>query len=215
MGSVPVHWPRSITSVLPARGVPLMIGGCTLSGGSGGAGVEEAAWTGALAADAAADVPPGPDAVTTTAIVWPASAAVAVYMRSVAPGMSSHACPLASQRRHWRVNVIGSVPLQPPSSTASVSPARGVPVTRGALVPAGGSAPIGCVAADSTVFVPASSVAVTRTRSTAFASSLVAVYVGSVAPAMSVHAAPVAQRSHCHARRIGSVPVQSPACAVS
>src|SRR5215218_5259067 len=120
-GSVPVQWPRSTVRVLPTRAVPLIVGGIVLSGWLP-VGCEPAAAITADGPELAVTVPPGPDIVTTTRIVWPSSAPVATYMRPVSPATTSHASPFASQRCHWYDGVSGSVPLHTPGSTASVSP---------------------------------------------------------------------------------------------
>jgi hypothetical protein len=192
--SVPVQWPRSMARVLPARGVPETVGGTVLSGGSP-AGRVGAATTAAVGSESCRVVPPGPAAVRATRTVWPASAALTSYMRSVWPGIGSHAPPVASHRSHWYTNVRGPVPVQVPGSTASVSPTRGVPVTAGAAVLRGASPAIGSVGADSTVFVPAELVAVTRTRRLVLTPSATGVHVAAVAPSMGTHA-PDPQRSH-------------------
>ena len=54
--------------------------------------------------------------------------------------MSTQLAPPALQRRHWYVYVIGSVPVQVPVSTLSVSPSCALPLTTGAATECGGSA---------------------------------------------------------------------------
>jgi hypothetical protein len=52
----------------------------------------------------------------------PRSAPLSRKFCPVAPGMSVHADPLALQRCHWKVKVIGLVPVHVPVSTLIVCP---------------------------------------------------------------------------------------------
>ena len=130
--------------------------------------------TTAVAGDVASVLPPGPVAVTTTRMVEPTSAATRSYVGPVAPGMSTQAAPVASQRCHWRVRVIGPLPVQVPSSAVSVSSSRGVPVIAGSAEGSGAVGPVTTsvwlevASAEPPAFVP-----VTRTRSVAPMSSAV------------------------------------------
>ena len=57
--------------------------------------------TTAVCADVAAEEPALFEAVTTTRIVAPPSAATKVYVLPVAPPMSAQLAPAELQRRHW------------------------------------------------------------------------------------------------------------------
>src|SRR3954451_8477517 len=90
--------------------------------------------TPAVGSDVARAEPATFVAVTTTRTVWPTSAAVATYVRAVAPGMSAQPWPAPSHRRHWYVKAIGVVPRHVPASAVSAAPSRGVPSMLGVAV---------------------------------------------------------------------------------
>jgi hypothetical protein len=52
--------------------------------------------------------------------------------------MSTQEEPALSQRRHWRVIVIGCVPVQDPATAVSVEPTTGWPLIDGAETRVGG-----------------------------------------------------------------------------
>jgi len=113
--------------------------------------------------------------------------------------MSTHAFPPASQRRHWYVYVIGSVPVQRPRPALSVLPSLDVPDSEGAEVFAG-AVPVALttpVGADVAVVDPDPFDAVTATRSRRPMSPVVTVYCRLLAPPIGLQFAPAeSQRSH-------------------
>ena len=103
------------------------------------------------------------------------------------------------------------MPVQPPVWALSVLPSVATPSIVGGETLAGAAGATCAVPDESAVAVPASFVAVTRTRTTRPTSALVSVYVAPVAPAIGVQFAPPwSHRSHAYAKRIGVVPLQSP-----
>src|SRR4051794_16940290 len=111
--------------------------------------------------------------------------------------MSAQPWPPASQRRHWYVNAIGSVPVHVPGSAVSVSPSRAVPATDGAAVGFGATGSTTPLMLDVAVAEPASFVAVTTTRNCDPTSAETGVYARAPAPGMSVHS-PVSATQRCH-----------------
>jgi hypothetical protein len=74
-------------------------------------------------------------AVTVTRTLVPMSAGPSVYVVAVAPVIGAHA---GVQRSHCEAYAIGCVPVHVPSPAVSFEPSRGVPVTVGTEVFAGG-----------------------------------------------------------------------------
>jgi hypothetical protein len=66
------------------------------------------------------------------------SAAVNLYVRSVAPGIVAQLLSFESQRRHMNANAIGVVPVHVPVVVVTVSPSRAVPERTGRTVFTGG-----------------------------------------------------------------------------
>ena len=89
-----------------------------------------------------------------------------MYVFVVVPLMSEQFAPLASQRRHWYVNVSGCWPTQVPLFAVSVCPTCGVPDTVGGTVFRGraGAGWTTAVAFDVALAEPSEFAAVTRTR---------------------------------------------------
>src|SRR5262249_13843791 len=128
--ATPLHVPSSALRSSPVIAAPVITGELSAVGG-GGAG---SAGTGAVVAvttsdavEAASPAPKGSLAVRTIRTVEPASSSASVYVSPVAPTMSTHGSPDASQRCHCRVR--SAAPLQTPSSACKVSPTTAVPVT--------------------------------------------------------------------------------------
>ena len=94
IGAVPVQAPVDAVSVCPSVAVPEIVGGAVFAGGA-------AAATWAVCADSAVLEPAALVAVTSTRTVVPTSAEPSVYVDAVAPPMSLHDEPPASQLRHW------------------------------------------------------------------------------------------------------------------
>jgi hypothetical protein len=92
-GAVPDHEPGDPVKTWPATALPEIVGGDEFAGGD--------APTTAVGADVAVLEPALFDAVTTTRIVDPTSAADAAYDEPVAPGVAAQLAPPASQRCHW------------------------------------------------------------------------------------------------------------------
>ena len=87
-----------------------------------------------VGADVAAREPPAFLAVTITRTDRFTSAAVTAYVRLVAPATLPQFPPFESQRCHWYVYAIGSVPAQTPGFAVRVSPSRSVPEIVGIAV---------------------------------------------------------------------------------
>jgi hypothetical protein len=165
---VPVPWAGAAGVV--GAGVAGLADGADGLVGLGAPPGDPVASTTAVAADGAELAPAPLRAVTTTTIVWPASARVSVYSRPSAPSMSTQFVPSVSHRCHWYVWEIGDVPSQPPSPAVNVLPWRAVPVMTGGaeLLGACGVPPAGATVADGPEVwspVPPGPRAVTATRS--------------------------------------------------
>ena len=89
---MPLHEPWSTASVSPTRAVPMTSGVVSLRGGS--------AVIAAVRSEAAVARPAVFVAVTCTRSAAPTSSPVVVYVRLVAPAMSTHVVAVA-QRCHW------------------------------------------------------------------------------------------------------------------
>jgi hypothetical protein len=76
-------------------------------------------------------------AVTSTRIAAPTSLLVSRYDCMAAPVMDEQLLPLVSQRFHWNLYDIGSLPLHVPELAISVCPSFAVPETLGLLVDEG------------------------------------------------------------------------------
>src|SRR5581483_8175093 len=120
--------------------------------------------TTAVGADVAVVDPLAFVAVTRTRRVWPTSALTTTYVPADAPGMSVHAPPNRSQRRHWNEKVIVPGPVHVPGLAVSVCPSSGVPVTKGGFVLLGAAGAATAVGAEAAVPVPSALVASTTTR---------------------------------------------------
>jgi hypothetical protein len=92
-GRVPDQVPTAALSVWPSWTVPEIVGGDVFAGGM--------AATTAVCTDVAPAAPPAFDAVTTTRIVEPTSAAESTYVCPVIGTTSVQCAPVPSQRRHW------------------------------------------------------------------------------------------------------------------
>src|SRR3954447_1997810 len=101
-------------------GQPLLLGGVVVVVDGRGA-------TTAVGTDVATAVPSALCAVTRTRSVLLRSGDESSYVFPVAPLMFEQLPPVRLQRRHWYVNVIGSVPVHLPGSAVSVEPMAGVP----------------------------------------------------------------------------------------
>ncbi len=135
--------------------------------------------------------------VTRTRMVEPTSSGVSAYVVVVSPGMSAHAAPVASQRRHCRSNAIVGVPVQVPVAAVSTWPSRAVPEIDGSTVFTGGAGATTAEAAEVADVEPAPFVAVTTTRSVPPTSARTGVWPGAVAPGMSAQPEPpLSQRRH-------------------
>ena len=91
------------------------------------------------------------------------------YVLAVAPPMSAHEPPVASQRRHWYVYVCGCPPVHVPWFAVRVWPCCGVPEIVGGLAFAGGPAvdegwTTPAVALEFALAVPSTFDAITRER---------------------------------------------------
>ena len=117
--------------------------------------------TTAVTSDAAVLEPPAPEAVTATRSVEPMSAARAVYVTPVSPGMSAHALPVASHSCHRIVNA--SEPAsQVPFAAVSVWPEAAVPeIVGGAVAAGGGGGETTGVGREAAVLEPPAPIAVT------------------------------------------------------
>jgi hypothetical protein len=113
--------------------------------------------------------------------------------------MSAQFAPALSQRRHWRVYVMGVEPDYVPVAEVRVWPSLGVPVIVGAAVLAGAAAATAAVAALVALPEPLALVAVTFTRIVLVTSAEVRRYVVPVAPEIPAQLAP-ALSQRCHAR---------------
>jgi hypothetical protein len=193
IGVDPDHDPLDTDNDCPDCAVPDTTGNTVFDGGVG------AEATTAVAAESAVADPDAFVAVTRARIVEPTSPLTRTYDAPVAPAMSTQADPSASQRRHWRVYVIGVIPVQIPSVVVSVCPLTALPDTTGGDVLAGGAGAETTtgVAAESAELDETVLVAVTRTRIVEPTSTATSVYDDSVAPGMSTQPAPpVSQRRH-------------------
>jgi hypothetical protein len=131
IGCVPDQDPLETVSVLPTASEPATVGGAVFAG---------ALVTTAVGADDSDALPALFVAVTTTRIVWPASAAPTAYVCAFAPEIGEHAPPVESQRRHANAYVIGAVPLQLPADALSVCPIAAVPEIAGGELLTGAAA---------------------------------------------------------------------------
>jgi hypothetical protein len=126
---------------------------------------------------------------------------------------ASAAPPLASQRRHWKVNVIGVAPDHEPVVAVSVEPNLAVPEIAGSAVFSGADVETTtAVGAESAEAEPCELLAVTRRRILLPTSSSLSTYVGLAAPATAVQRFELAasQRSHWKLSETGGVPDQAP-----
>jgi hypothetical protein len=94
-----------------------------------------------VSADSAVAQPLALVAVTVTLILDPASAVVSAYPGDVAIGLPEHPEPLASQRRHAKLNVGTPTPVHAPTSAVSVWPTDVVPEIVGGVLFVGAPRP--------------------------------------------------------------------------
>ena len=158
MGVVPVHDPGVATSRLFRAAVPV-IRGTDVFAGRARVPVPVPApvlvVTVEVSLDSAVATPPEFVALTWTRIVRPTSAVLGMYVDAVAPVMVTQFSPFVSQRRHWYVYVIGSVPVQVPVVAERTLPTRASPVTLGSVELRGGFATTTSAASAVTVLTPA------------------------------------------------------------
>src|SRR5579862_807656 len=89
----PLHVPSRPVSVCPTSGVPSIVGDTVALGAAAGA-------TAVPATASVTGEPPAACAVTETESVWPASAAVGLYVSEIAPGIGAQPPAVPPQRCH-------------------------------------------------------------------------------------------------------------------
>jgi len=212
IGPEPVHVPALACRTCPWTYAPDAVGGEVFTGLAAVCG------TTAVGFDAVVPEPALFEAVTRTRSRWPASRLVTTYVDPVAPEMTgqfepSGAPPLASQRTHWKLKLIGVAPDHEPLEAVSVEPTLALPEMVGSAVLSGADAETTtAVGVESAEAEPCELLAVTRSLILLPTSPASSAYAGLAAPDTAVHrlGLTASQRSHWNAKETGGVPDQTP-----
>ena len=116
------------------------------------------------------------------------------WLGEVSPLMSVHVDPSAD-RCHWKAYVFSS-PDQAPGVAVNTDPRCGDPVMAGAAVLTGAPPVTEALGVLAALTEPSGFTAVTSNLTCEPSSATVSLYVGPVAPAMSVQVVPSAERCH-------------------